>query len=509
MPVVYFKGGVNDEQAKGAKLDNGVMQFYAIRRDDPTKLIFLGGHRVDDAPTYNTSDAKIAPEYVRRNGRNVVVERQLSSDYVKSMEWNMMLPDRLVSVTDFIYQNQNKCKYDLAIIPLSCDDACDKFFWLGDDLRFGSKQMQNTPVGYDDNEAPINMQRVARTAGQLMTYKGLQLSQFADATQAMYAIKIIEDENGCDGCGCPYQVIVRGGAAPALGYPVLEYTDDGGLTWNTITTTGLDADSIITDIEYINGYLVVSYSDVANATGTDGGVAYSLGVGPAMTASTMDVASAGIQGLIIVKGRLYAFGTDGELYESCDNGINFVQMTVPATFTETVIEAAYDTEQDFLFFACDNASAWMFDGNAFTDLSAEIAPTAATALNAVYVWRSKGVAFGGADGMIYENWSFEGTGTGNWVVGDFGSSVGALVGDGLGYRSLAGVTTSLYIRDLNTLQQWETLITQTGNITALDFGNAMVEEGVNFFVGVTDTGETFQVAKCELCLGDCLTSAVA
>jgi hypothetical protein len=131
------------------------------------------------------------------------------------------------------------------------------------------------------------------------------------------------------------------------------------------------------------------------------------------------------------------------------------------------------------------------------------------------VWRTKGVVFGGADGMIYENWNFEGQGTGNWVVGDLGSSIGAIAGDGLGYRSLVGAGTDVYRRDVNTLQQWEVLADLVGahsssstatSVMALDYGNGQVEEGVNFFVGVTDTGETFLLAKCDVCLGDCLTA---
>ena len=505
MAIVYFNGGHEDEQAKGRKLDNGIMSMYAVRRDEPTRMIYLGGHRMDDAPTYNTTEGKVFPVYKKSGGRNVVVEDQLSGDVVKSVVINLQLPNRLVSVTDLIYQQQAKCDYDLFFIPDACDEGCDEFFWMGESMKLSAKQIQNSIVGYDDNEAPINLMRTARFSGNLLESQGTELSFFNEASQAMYAILVIEDTRNCDGCGCPYQTIVRGGAAPALGQPVLEYTVDGGVNWSVISTATLPEDSIITDIKYSGGYLTVSYSDVAAGIGTDGGVAYSFGVGPALALSTLDVASDGIQTMEVVGGKLYAFGTAGETYLSCDNGLTFTQNT-GSPITTTILDSAYDNELGLIFLATSAAEAWTFDEVGFVEIDPDFTPTGAVDLESVEVLRpGGGVAFGGANGNYYEAWDFEGLGVGTWVTEIFGAgTIGAIIGDGRGYRTFIGHGDDIVRRSVLTEQQWEVYSTAlVGDITALESAGALVDEGANYFIGVTDTGETFKITKCNLCLEGC------
>ena len=139
MPVTYFKGGKNDEQSVGPQLDSGKMTMYAVRRDAPLNLIYLGGHRLDEAPTYNTTERKIAPEYRRENGRNVLVERTLTGDKVKSLSFNMQLPNKLLSVSDRLYQQQEKYTFDFLLTPESCEDECDTFFYVGEEMILGAR----------------------------------------------------------------------------------------------------------------------------------------------------------------------------------------------------------------------------------------------------------------------------------------------------------------------------------------------------------------------------------
>jgi hypothetical protein len=501
MAIIYFGGGVEDEQARGPILDNGVVQAYAVRRDDPTNMIFLGGHRIDDAPNYNISEGKISPEYRRENGRNKVVENQLSADIIKSITFNLKLPNRLLSVTDRIYQLARNCTFDLFFVPLGCETDCDEWFWYGEDAKFGARQVENAIIGYDDNEAPINTMRTVRVSNQLQTYLGLQVTQFADATEPMYAVAIIEDDLGCDDCGCPYQTIVRGGAGPALGDSVLEYSEDGGATWTTIVTTAIGTDLIITDIEWIGGYLVVSYSDVAQGLGTDGGIGYAFGLGTALT--DVGMVTLGLQAIVNLNGRLYAFGSAGETWYSCDNGQTWTQQT--DITTETFLDAIVDRDTGNIFLSASNAEAWVYDGVTATDLTAEVAATGATDLESVGLWRSGAPVFGGADGFIYENWNWSGVGTGAWVSNDFGAStIGALAGDGRGYRNIVAHGTDINRREIKTNMDWEVFnTTPAGNYTAIAVGKPLQDEGVNYYIGVTDTGETVQIAACSICFEGC------
>lgn len=509
MPVIYFNGDRSEEQAKGAILDNGIIQAYAVRRTDPINLIFLGGHRIDDAPSYNISEGKVLPVYRFLDGRNKVVEQQLSSDVVKSVEFNLMLPSKQVSVTDLLYQSQQNCTYDLFFAPLGCDEGCDEWFWYGEDAVFGTKQIQNAIIGYDDSEGPISMMRTVRTANQLLTYNGMELVEMAEATNALYAVMILDETEECVGCDCPYQTIVRGGAGDALAEPDLEYSVDGGATWTAIDTSAIAVDTIITDIKYVNGYLVVCTADVADADSTSGEIAYSIGIGGAMALATLDVVSTGFQTMEILGGKLYAFGDDGIVYSSCDSGVSWTK-DLSSPITETIIDSAVDTSNGMIYLACDAAEAWAFDGELFTDLTAEVGATPATALLSAVVWRPGAPAFGGADGYLYENWNWDGAGTGVWVATNFGAttSIGALAGDNKGYRGLAGVDNNIYRRSVATKQQWVYFNGVTGNFTKLVPGYPLPDEGISYFLGVTDTGETARIAKCELCFDLCATSAV-
>lgn len=507
MPVVYFNGGQEDEQAKGALLDNGLMRAFLVRRTDPTNMHSLGGHRIDDAPTYNISEGKISPEYKFLNGRNRVVEHQLSDDYVKSITFNLALPNRAVSVTDMAYAIQQNCIFDLFFVPEDCESGCDAFFWYAEDVKLGTKQIQNSIIGYDDNESPINMMRTARSSSQLKTYHGLHLEEFVEADFPLYSVFVLDQSQACQQCECPYQTIVRVGAGDTDAAPDAYYSEDGGATWTAIDTSAIAINMIITDVKYHNGMLVMTYSDVVDADGTDGGVAYSIGIGGALTDAVFDAATTGLQTLEILGANMYAFGTSGETFKSCDGGASWSQMT-GSPITVTIIDSDVDSSQNVIFLACEDAEAWAFDGTTWTDLTANVNPSAAIDLISACVWRPGAIAFGGADGYLYENWDWSGLGTGAWVPTSFGAgtSVGALESDGEGYRCLAGVDNVIYERSIYRKQQWEVLDdTLTGDVTKIVAGYNLPDEGTNYFLATTSnaTGELARVAKCDLCFETC------
>jgi hypothetical protein len=499
MPKVFFNGDANDEQAKGPTIDSGRNRLYAIRQDNPTEIISLMGHRMDDAPEYEESEGKTVSRYRFVNGRNREVAEQLSADYVMSITNTLLMPNYRTSILDLIARIQADCKYDLAIVPEECVDGCDEWFSIGEDMVIGAKKATNTLIGYGDNEAAVNYSRTVKTTGELVEYDGMQITQIAAATNGLYAVYVHDED--CTDCGCPYQTIVRGGAGTAAAEPDLEYSTDGGASWTTIDTTAIPVDQIITDIAYTNGYLVVSHSDVVGAIGTVGGVAYALGIGTAMTASTLNTASLGLQTLEVANGRVYAFGTGGETYESCDSGVSFTKK-LGGTATITFIDSSYDKDLGIVYLS-GLAEAWIYDFTNWTNISADLqagGPTAATDLESVEVLRpGGGVMFGGADGNYYECWNFVGLGNGTWVVGSHAASVNAIAGDERGYRVLVGLTTDLQRRSLLTAQVWESFGTVTGNFTAIEAGKAFDGEGGAYFIGVTDDGSTIKIAKCHLC----------
>lgn len=503
MPIKFFVGDDTFEQAVGPVLDSGRVQLYAARRKDPLNLIYLGGHRIDDAPNYTNTDPKVNPEYRVEGGRNVVVEQTLVAETVKSVGFTLALPNRILTAVDRLAQAQASSEYDYLFIPSSCDDGCDEWFWLGEDGTLGAKQITSAPVGFDENEGPITATRSLTTKGQLRTFLGMEQNLVYDGTPALYAITIAKEL--CEeGDACPFQDQYAGGAARTL---LATHDKWGSITTIVTTAVGGVAD-IITDLLYVGNQIVFTFSDVADGTGTTGGAGYSANDAAAVASNLFDTSgvattSAGLQA--IVQGpnaRIYAFGTAGEAFYSENYGLDFYQITTG--ITEDIIDAAYDSVNGYIYLACANGEVWRYDGNTFVDISTAVAPTAATDLVGVASTGIGSVAISGADGKIYE--SFDDGET--WeATSDLGASpVHAILGSAIGaYRTVAGAGTSLWQRDVFRKQAWEAVTagsadTFTGDVKGGAAGDPLAEEGNGYYVFVTDDGEIVELSNCNLCI---------
>lgn len=492
MPKIFFNGDESDEQSVGPTLNSGVMQLFAMRRTSPLNMISLGGHRIDDAPEYNNTEAIMNMSYRHLNGLNVVEETQLNPEVVKSLNLPLALPNRLVSVTDRIYQEERRSRlFDYVLVPDTCDDNCDEFFWFGNDGRLGIKTITSSILGYDENATPINTTRSLRVTGNLREYHGMVPKTLLDHDGALYAVAINEDR--CAESACPYQELAVGGADTDI-----LYTTDGGTNWSTVDTTAISTDvvsAIITDLAYFNGLLVIAYSDVADGTGTDGGLAYSASYAAAVLGQAAD----GIQKLVNAGNRLYAFGTAGEAFYT-ENGIDWTDVSLTGV-TEDVLDADYDKASNTIFLAVSNGEVYAFDPvlNAATDITSDVGVTVATDVTSVTVEGPRQVAFGGADGNVYENFAY-GDG-GSWsTTANLGGSIAALASAGNAYRVIAGVADDIQRRDLFTRQAWQVETTVAGNITAIVRGLPLPNEGVNYFVAVDAGNRVTAFTACDLCI---------
>jgi hypothetical protein len=507
MSIIYFNGTEEDEQSKGAVLDSGAMLAYAINTKNPTQLISLGGHFMDDAPTYNITEPRVLPVYRHVNGRNIIEETQLTEDTVKSITFNLMLPKRAISVTDRLYQNQKNCELNLAFAPDTCDEDCDSYFWVAKDARFGVKQITNTILGYDENANPIDTMRTVRATGNLVQYNGLTATALPTAAGDIHGIDIVYER--CEGCGtCPYQKIVRAGVGFA------EVSEDGGATWTAIDVTTITTDEIgatLTDVKYVNGNYVVTYADLWPAM-TDGGAAYSVD-GADFVLSTFDVEPTGLAGLVEAFGKLWAYGTDGSLYYSCDNGVTFTQLVTGEA--EDFLHAAYDKYNNVLVLGGANNTLYRFNGTVLTDISASVAWAAGTSDVLSVANFGKGrFGIGTNDGSVFEHSDILNASATNQftLVRQLAATtlVGGLVGDDLGARILWGeagtAALDIQLRDVFTKMQPESVYSGGANLTvyAAVAGKPLADEGYNYFLFGLDGGGMIQVAACNLCIqADC------
>lgn len=486
MPVSFFVGDMSNEQATGKTLDSGAMRLYAAPRSNPTNLIYIGGHPMDEAFSYTLTERKIAPEYRHVGGRNVVVERTLTGDKVKGLTVNLKLPNKMLSVTDRIYQSiRSGKKYDLVLVPTSCEEGCESFFWLGEDLDMGVRQYNSAIIGWDENENPITSMRSLALVGNLRHYHGMEYKQLLDESGALNAAYIVEED--CDDSECPYQHVAVGGATN-----VFKYTRNGGRNWTTVTATALTTavtGGMITSIVKSGLNYVVGVSTGFKVTGTDGTIGYSVD-GAAFAVAT--ITTLGINKILSAFNKLWAFGTAGEVHYSVDDGVTWTAVT--SGITTDIYDAAFDKSTQTIYLVGADAAVHSFDGYTFTDLTTAVGATAATDLLSVAVTGDNQVVIGGANGKIYQYFG------NTWEASTLGSTaVNALVGDGFSMRVLAGVDTDVFLREALTEQKFEKQFT-VGAITSFVAGTPLIDEGVNYFLVTTATGQLVQYAACNLCL---------
>lgn len=496
MPVIIFNGDATKEQAVGPVLDSGVMRMFAVRKDRPLDMISIGGHMVSDAPNYTLTDAKINPEYRHLNGRNVVIERTLTPEKVKSMSFDLMLPNKLVSVTDTIARNQEKFDYDVAFVPSTCGENCDEFFWIGEDLTLGARQITSAIIGFDDQENPIQSKRSVRIAGQLKNYYGMVITQLPTASENLYAQEI--GDEGCTAGDCPFQTLYRAGDAG-----LVQKSVDGGNVWTTFTTTAITTDlaaAVITSLKEFNGYLIIGYSDVPDAAGTDGGIAY---VAPSTTTAVLSTGYASAaQKIVSAFNKLWVVGGTAAaavIAYSCDNGVTWT--TVTNTIGKPVLDAAFDSETGLMYLVGGDHEAWAFDGTNFSEITTEVG--AGGTVELLSVTASGGhVVIGAADGKSYQNFTAADLTSTYTVVPHGTDPVGAVAKDEFTYRTLLAHGADLYRRDFVTYQNYQLLGTLDGDITSLMAAPALKDEGVNTFFATTDAGGHYKIAYCFTCVGE-------
>lgn len=508
MSTVYFNVGESEEQAIGPVLDSGRMQVYAVRRDRPTELIYLGGHPINDAPSYNTTEGKINPVYKTIQGRHIVVEEQMNSDYIKSLTLNLMLPNRLLSVTERIFQTQNSCTYDLLFVPNECFDGCDEFFWLLQDVKLSPTQFQNAIVGWDDNEGPINRMRTVRGTGNFVQYLGLEYDVVSSGSaNEWYAVDVFEREASgatCAGCECPDQVLLRAGvddtAVPTT--LVIEKSEDGGASWSTFsnTTAALNIPMNI----FVDGarILLPTTDDPTGASGSAGGILYIDGLSGTVEDATLGAATTGLH-VIVKRGNiLYAFGN--EAFRSLDGGLNWEAVSLPVGFTEAILSAAIDKTTGNIFLGATSGNVLVFNGSSFVDITADITSTAD--VTAVNIPAPGSVQLGFADGTIEEVVSYEGLGS-TWTSETLNAdyTISGIFADGFNYRTIAvaydsGVGSKIFVRDAFRKQSWEEVQTVgTTEFVNGDPGAILQEEGANaFFFAATD-GTIAKFTACQRC----------
>lgn len=497
MPRVFFGDAEEGQAAMGATLYNGVMKMFAVRRDNPLDMVYLSGHRIEDALTYNLTDAAIVPEYVDEDGENTVLDVYLSDDSVKSINLNLALPNKSITAAQRILQTQKNCVWDLLLVPENCPEGCEAVYWLGRNLRLSANQITGVPTGYDSTKGALTRIMVARITGQLLQYNGLITKTLTAAAVPLNDVLISNAK--CEGCTCPYQTLYRAGTGATI-----EESLDGGATWTALITAAITVGTIVTSLAEVSGNVLAGHSDVNNGAGTEGGVAFNSNgtfVEASFTTALGASVTPDIQAVVPVGGSVvYALGSlagVASIWKSCNAGTSFDEI-VQSTITAPILTATWDKAGILWIGTEGNGGVYAYDLSIFTDETANVGAGAVDTIS-IEVTAKNSVGVGFSNGTFYENFTYNKDGS--WRDSATRTNpVLASNGDNYNYRTLLASGTDLEIRDGNNDQIFENILTATGNITAIREGKPLLEEETNFFIAVSDVGETFLITQCGICL---------
>lgn len=498
MPVTYMVNDLSKPQAKGPTLDGNEINLYAIGDRNRQKILFLGSHEMNDAPTYDTVDGATETENGLDpvTGRHVQTSRRLGPSTIRSIAQNIVPPSKLRPRIQNIRRLQdNDIKFNYVLMPHNQCEAKDAYAYILRDGILDDWQLTTGVSGWADNGVPWGKQYVLNTTGQFLEYLGMEFTEIAAAGEPVYGIARIADAcNTAVGNGLPNQTVAIGGGATGTPYTGVAQTTDDQFASNTAIDVSaiIAANLLITDMLYIGGNYIFTLADDVGTAATGGGFAYSAGGAAAVLVTGLVVD--GMQVLVQAGTDVYALGNGGEIWKSSNKGVSWEQVT--SGITADILCAAWDGDNDTMYIGGATANVWSWDLTTFTDLAAagNITPTAATSITACAVIAPNHVAFGGADGKFYESFRAD---TDNFVVNNtFGSGIGAIAGDGLGLRVIVGVGAGLYKRDVISLMDFEAITeTLTGNVTAIVPGDHSGDEGTNFYWIATDTGEVAKLAS--------------
>lgn len=507
MSIIFYTGDETNEQAIGPVLDSGRMKLYAINRDDPLNLVFLGGHPVNDAPSFTSSEGKINPRYVTRAGRNVVIDEQMNSAYIKSFTMTIMLPNSLKSVAENLYKQQERgCSFDLVLVPQDCNDGCDEYFWYVPDVIFSQPQFTNALVGFDDNEGAINRTMELRATGNFITYYGMEYDVLASGlTNDYFAMKVYDGvkAGACGGCSCPDTAFVRAGVddASSVTAIVLEQSQDGGASWNTITYSGSETDTPVDIFQDGSRLLFPTTDDPTGAAGTSGGIIYVDGLTGTAADATLGSASTGLHTIVKRSGVLFAFGA--EAFKSTDGGLNWTGISYPVGFTAVALVSAIDPSTGLIYIGATGGNALVFNGKAFVDITTDLSTS--DDITAVTVTGNNSVMFGTAGGEVIETFDYKGVGNTTWVTTaiDTAADITHLFSDDRNARVLAvaltsGTGTKFWLRDAYNAHGWRTIQSVSAELVDGDYGEVLVDEAVNAFYAIGND-DIVSVQACGRC----------
>jgi hypothetical protein len=265
----------------------------------------------------------------------------------------------------------------------------------------------------------------------------------------------------------------------------------GATTGFVFTTINAATVGTIMDMLYYNGNYLFAIADAYKAVSTDGGVAYSNGTAEAAIPASI-ASSLGIHAIVELNGIIYAFGNAGEAWKSCDGGLTWEAVTTG--ISQHILCADVDRFNNRIYLGCSNAEAYVYDLSSFVEITGgtRFVPTAAQDIMSVAVVGDDQVLFGAEDGYIYEsNEAYAGDYSVSYVGG--ANPVRALFGDGRNLRCVAGVGTTIVVRDILNHQTWEVVATAGGGITSIVNGDEYPDEGLGFFLITTLTGEVYKL----------------
>lgn len=388
----------------------------------------------------------------------------------------------MTPLLNFAEKNNQSCITNLFARRL-CAKPGESHFFVYEGMRLNPPSRVNDFIPLDDTTtAAFQSEFTAED-----TYRVWEVGAFLanDLGTNLYAVAFTEED--CVDCSeTELAGLVAVGGNGAAGSVDIYYSDDRFATIENQQAVG-SAGDIGTSVYTEGNIILVGWADNATPGSATAGGTYISGDLMASSPTADNDLSEPIWAVARFRGDYVAVGgtaSQGKVWTSVD-GVNWKQQTTANLPTAALISLAVDDDNDVFYVGASDGTLirGQFNGTAI-QFSVITTPGTPGSIAAIAVLDDDRFTAAGAASYGIE--TFNGGVAISTINFPGNSEISALAGTSI--RSMVGVGTNLYVRDILTNNQYDQVVPENGVVITGNFTDIAVADN-EYFAAVTDDGE--------------------
>lgn len=507
-------GGLADpgkQQVYGGSNRLNENSLYAFDRYNPTVVYDLTGYLVTEAP--EPTETEPAPKEHRVQdefGYNYTELEHVEPIKVQMQDMTIMIPEGRVDMIDKMldaqarsYGKQNRFAFFISKDP-NCANDCDRYAIMRGFGHLRSKTEVNglnTSAGSEGGDTGAYTEQViVNIPGKYLKHIGMDVQQnVRSAIDPVYAVYLgtLQECSGVDSF-CPWPIAYYADSEGSSNKPELLKTIDKFKSADiAVDITATSTGQIVTALTKYRGDMYIAVAAAFKADAVSGLLLKSINDGAAVDTGA---ATAGVHALVVAGNRLHIFGEAG-LWKYTGDGENWVTPAGSPLSTTNIYAAAYNPADKCIYAVGEDGAGYQI--NTVNNVITALTGTGSADLTAVHICGKNHVAIGASDGKLYENYRVD-NGVGFTRTKTFGTAaIHLLTGDYTQSRLVVGEGVNVWLRGIETMQEWVTIGTVpggSGNILSGDIGYARDGMGKDYVLIGTSSGALFEVQTCDPCV---------